>query len=121
MDGSSITRVLRGGPSLGRREIFWHYPHYSPQLGTPSAAIRRGDDKLILFFEDDHAELYNLKDDLGETRDLAGSQPAKVAELRSRLLAWLRETKAQLPSPNPNHDPARAREPGTPTGPTTAK
>lgn len=120
MDGRSIAPLLKGAASLNR-DTFWHYPHYSPQLGRPSAAIRRGDDKLILFFEDNRAELYNLKDDIGETRDLATSQPAKAAALRKRLETWLRETNAQLPQPNPNHDPAREREAGPPSGPVTAK
>jgi arylsulfatase A-like enzyme len=121
MDGRSLAPLLRGSASLGRKEVFWHYPHYSPQLGKPSAAIRRGDDKLILFFEDHRAELYNLKDDLGETRDLAAEQPEKARALRSRLEAWLRETGAQLPALNPNYDPARERETGPPSGPVPAK
>lgn len=121
MDGRTFTNVLRGERSGRPRDLFWHYPHYSPQLGRPSVAVRRGDDKLILFFEDDHAELYNLKDDIGETRDLASSQPAKAAALLERLQSWLRDTKAQLPSPNPGYDPQREREAGTPTGPVTAK
>nr|MCU0247942.1 sulfatase-like hydrolase/transferase [Bryobacter sp.] len=120
MDGQSIVPLLKGAASLNR-DTFWHYPHYSPQLGRPSAAIRRGDDKLILFFEDGRAELYNLKDDIGESRDLAASQPTKAAELRKRLESWLRETNAQIPQPNPNHDPAREREAGPPSGPATAK
>lgn len=106
---------------MRREEVFWHYPHYSPQLGKPSAAVRRGDDKLILFFEDHRTELYNLKDDIGETRDLAAEQPGKARELRRRLEAWLRETNAQLPAANPNYDPARERETGPPSGPVTAK
>jgi arylsulfatase A-like enzyme len=121
MDGRSIVPLLQGRHSLERAENFWHYPHYSPQRGRPCSAIRRGNDKLILFFEDNRAELYNLKDDIGESRDLAASQPAKTAELRSRLEAWLRETNAQLPKPNPNYDPAREREAGQPSGPVTAK
>jgi arylsulfatase A-like enzyme len=121
MDGRGISTLLRGAPSLGRADIFWHFPHYSPQLGRPSAAIRRGNDKLILFFEDNRVELFSLKDDIGETRNLAASQPAKAAELRRRLEAWLRETKAQLPAPNPNYDASRELEPEAPMGPTTAK
>jgi arylsulfatase A-like enzyme len=121
MDGRSFRSLLRGERANETRDIFWHYPHYSPQLGKPSAAIRRGDDKLILFFEDDHVELYNLRDDIGEARDLATSQPAKASAMRARLQAWLKETKAQLPTPNPNYDPKREREAGTPTGPVTAK
>ena len=121
MDGRSFTALLKGTRPRGGRDVFWHYPHYSPQLGTPSAAIRSGDEKLILFFEDNRVELYNLKEDLGESRDLAASNPARAAELRSRLERWLRETGAQLPVPNPNHDPRREREAGAATGPTTAK
>ncbi len=120
MDGRSLTSLWKGG-TLDKRDNFWHYPHYSPQLGRPSAAIRNGDDKLILFFEDRHAELYNLRDDIGEKKDLAAAQPEKAAALRRRLEAWLKQTNAQLPRPNPKHDPARERQPGPPDGPTTAK
>jgi arylsulfatase A-like enzyme len=119
-DGRSITGLLRGRTAAAR-DVFWHYPHYSPQLGKPSAAIRNGDDKLILFFEDSRAELYNLKEDIGETRDLAPSQPEKARALRARLEAWLAETGAQLPVSNPKYDPKREREPGPPSGPVTAK
>jgi arylsulfatase A-like enzyme len=121
MDGRSFLPLLRGTASMGRTENFWHYPHYSPQRGRPSAAIRRGDDKLILFFEDNRVELYNLKDDVGESKNLAPAQPAKAADLRRRLESWLRETDAQLPKPNPNYDQAREREAGSPSGPVTAK
>lgn len=120
VDGRDLRPAL-GGRSLGRREIFWHYPHYSPQLGRPSAAIRRGDDKLILFFEDQRVELYDLKSDLAEQHDLAPAQPAKAAALRRRLEAWLAETKAQIPRANPAYDPKRELEVGAPDGPTTAK
>jgi arylsulfatase A len=121
MDGRSFAPVLRGKASMDRTDNFWHYPHYSPQGSRPAAAIRRGDYKLILFFEDNRAELYNLKSDIGEANDLASTQPGRADEMRRRLQEWLRETKAQLPLPNPNHDPAREREPGPPTGPVTAK
>ncbi len=121
MDGQSFLPLLQGKQTMGRAENFWHYPHYSPQRGRPSAAIRRGNDKLILFFEDNRVELYNLKDDIGENKDLAASQPAKAAELRGRLEAWLRETDAQIPKPNPNYNQAREREAGQPSGPVTAK
>lgn len=121
MDGRSFLPLLQGRQTLGRTANYWHYPHYSPQLGTPAAAIRSGDDKLILFFEDDRVELYNLKDDLGEKHDLAALQPKKAAALKKRLEAWLRETGAQIPEKNPRHDAARAREAGEPGGPVTAK
>lgn len=120
MDGRSFVGALRGRPGKVR-DLFWHYPHYSPQLGRPAAAIRNGDDKLILFFEEGRVELYNLREDLGETKDLAAAQPAKAAAMRKRLEAWLRETGAQIPAKNPQYDPAREFEIGEPMGPLTAK
>jgi arylsulfatase A len=121
IDGVSVLPLLHGARSLSRSDVFWHYPHYSPQLGRPSAAIRRGDLKLIYFFEDQRVELYDLKKDIGEKNDLASAQPAQVASLRKRLLAWLKETAAQIPAANPHYNPDREREPGPASGPVTAK
>jgi len=67
--------------------------------------VRAGDWKLIEFYEDQHVELYNLSDDLGETHDLAGQMPDKAAELRGRLAAWRTAVGAQMPTPNPNYEP----------------
>lgn len=120
MDGRSFKTLLRGRRS-GPRDVFWHYPHYSPQLGRPAAAIRNGDDKLILFFEGGKVELYNLKKDIGESKDLAAELPAKAAAMRKRLEEWLVRTGAQIPTKNPSYDPAREFELGEPMGPVTAK
>jgi arylsulfatase A-like enzyme len=120
MDGRSFVGALRGRKEK-TRDLFWHYPHYSPQLGRPAAAMRRGDDKLILFFEEGRVELYDLKNDIGETKDLAGVEVAKAAAMRQRLEAWLRETGAQIPARNPQYDPAREFAVGEPMGPVTAK
>jgi arylsulfatase A-like enzyme len=121
MDGVNFTPLLRGAAQLDRADNFWHYPHYSPQLGKPAAAIRRGPHKLILFFEDSRTELYNLRDDIGETKDLSSEKPDLAASMRRRLEAWLQETKAQIPQKNPGYDPSREREVGEPMGPVTAK
>jgi arylsulfatase A-like enzyme len=107
VDGESITPLLKGGAKLNRDTIYWHYPHYHPGSATPYSAIREGDWKLIHFFEDDHVELYNLKDDLSEKTDLASANAKKVTELRSKLIAWRTAVGAQLPSKNPNFDPAK--------------
>ena len=117
MDGLSLVPLLQGEKRLKRDCIYWHYPHYSPQLGRPSAAVRERDWKLIRFFEDGHEELYNLRDDIGEQRDESARQNATARRLSGRLSAWLRETGARLPTPNPNYDPAREGEQGAPMGP----
>jgi hypothetical protein len=45
-------------------------------------------------------ELYNLKDDLGEKKNLASSMPSKVKELDTRLLVHLESIGAKMPKPN---------------------
>jgi arylsulfatase A len=110
VDGVSLVPLLREKGRLKRDELFWHYPHYQHyQLGgtTPYGAIRKGDFKLLEFFSDMRVELYNLKDDIGEQNNLAAAMPEKANELRKRLHEWRKEVAAQMPSPNPNHDPSK--------------
>jgi len=101
VDGVSIVPLLRGGQSLPRQAIYWHYPHYANQGGSPGGVVRAGDYKLIEFYEDNRVELYNLKDDLGEKNDLAARMPDKAKELRERLARWRQEVGARMPTPAP--------------------
>ena len=110
VDGANLVPLLRQNGELKRDALFWHYPHYQHyQLGgtTPYGAIRAGDFKLIEFFDDMRVELYNLREDIGEQRNLAAEMPAKVDELRVRLRAWRKEVGAQMPSRNLNYDPSK--------------
>jgi arylsulfatase A len=107
VDGESLVPLLKGACGLRRDALYWHYPHYHPGGATPYSAARFGDWKLIEFFEDDRVELYNLKDDVGETTDLVAQDPALTARLRDRLRAWRSAVESQLPTENPDHDPAR--------------
>jgi len=104
-DGVSIVPLLSGGNSLSREALFWHYPHYSNQGGTPAASIRCGDYKLIEFFEDNHIELYDLRNDPSERFNLAGDSPGIAEDLRRRLHDWLKEVEARIPQPNPDYEP----------------
>ncbi|RBP36611.1 arylsulfatase A-like enzyme [Roseimicrobium gellanilyticum] len=101
MDGVSLVPVLKGG-SLAERALFWHYPHYGNQGGAPGAAIRRGDWKLIEWFEDQRLELYNVKEDIGEMHDLAGTHPELVEKLHVELRAMQKDTGSIFPKANPN-------------------
>ncbi|MEX0653952.1 MAG: sulfatase [Phycisphaeraceae bacterium] len=102
-DGVSLLPLLRGEGAPDRAGIFWHYPHYSNQGGTPACAVRAGDWKLIEFFEDARLELYNLRDDLEEQHDRAADEPARVTELHGKLVAWRESIEAKIPEPNPDY------------------
>jgi arylsulfatase A-like enzyme len=106
VDGVSLVPLLKDPKAtLKRKATYWHYPHYHPGGATPYGAVRAGDWKLVEFYEDDHVELYNLKDDISEKDDLAKKLPDKAKELRDRLAAWRKAVGAQMPTPNPNYKP----------------
>ena len=101
-DGVSLLPLLENPKaSLNREALFWHYPHYYPRM-TPASAIRAGDWKLIQYYEDNRLELFNLKTDPAETKNLAATQPAKTKALRKKLDAWRKETDAKAPTKNPD-------------------
>lgn len=108
VDGESLVPVLRGSGTLQREAVFFYFPH---GLQLPAGiAVRRGDWKLIRWFETTDAapepyELYNLRDDIGETTNLAAKQPQLVAELDALVTQHLQATGALAPRPNPAYDP----------------
>lgn len=112
-DGISIAPALRGG-TLPERNLYWHFPHYSPQLGRPSGAIRRGPWKLLEHFETGKTELYNLAGDIAEKTDLSTKHAARARAMHGALKQWRMEIRAQMPAANPNYDPSREMENGPP-------
>jgi arylsulfatase A len=110
MDGFSLVPLMKGKVFPDDRPIYWHYPHYSNQGGKPGAAIRRGNFKLIEFFEDYHVELYDLSTDPGEHKNLAETMPEMTGELLDLLHAWQVEVGAEGMDPNPDYDPNYIRE-----------
>ena len=104
-DGVSFLPLLEGADKLARDAIFWHYPHYGNQGGSPGSSVRSGDYKLIEFFEDGRLELYNLAADIGETRNLAADLPEVTARLHGLLRAWREALEAKIPAPNPEWNP----------------
>ena len=91
---------------LNRDALFWNYPHY--HNGPPSAVIRKGNYKLIEWYDksltnqSDAFELFDLKNDLGETKNLANQYPEKVSELKQQLSEWRKSVNAQVPEVNKN-------------------
>jgi hypothetical protein len=119
VDGVSFRPALQGG-QLARRDgdaLFWHYPHYANQGSKPGGAIRAGDYKLIESYEDGRLELFDVKKDLSESRNLAADKPDVVKDLAARLAAWRQAVGAKMPTPNPTYTPNPAAKDGTITLP----
>ncbi len=79
-----LTGKMEGDP---HQALFW-------RNGTNSA-VRSGDWKLVNLGEGTHVLLYNVREDIGETTDLASQHPARVKELSYLLAGW----QAQLVEP----------------------
>ncbi|HAH98546.1 MAG TPA: hypothetical protein DCO70_04370 [Verrucomicrobiales bacterium] len=100
--------MLKQEAKIKPRSIYWHYPNYiganHPGGARPCSVIRKGNWKLIESLEENRAELYNLKDDLGEKENLAMRMPKKTRQLRLLLEQWRNEAQVQMPKHNPDFD-----------------
>jgi len=102
-DGSSLVPLFTGD-TIPDRSLVWHVPHYSPQGGKPASALRKGDKKLLYFYEDQRTELYDLSKDLSESNNLAGSNPDLARALLQELSNWKQKMNANDPQPNPAYE-----------------
>jgi len=104
IDGISILKLMKGERITGEeRPLFWHYPHFSNQLGRPAGAVRVGDYKLVESYETGKLELYNLKEDISESADLSLNMKQKTADLYKLLTGWRKNVNANMPVPNPDY------------------
>lgn len=100
-DGVSFVKALQDPQaSNSPRPLFWHYPHWGNQGGTPGSAVRQGDWKLIEWYWGKQPELFNLATDPGEQQNLATTQPERLSELTGQLNRFRQETQALPPSPS---------------------
>ena len=126
LDGVSIMPLLKQSVPHPRNAIFSHHPEYVVAYAkTPCSMIRKGNYKLIHYFGDyleptgpaprsgslsgkfilgSRTELYNLKQDPSEARNLINDMPEKANELMNDLKTWWSQTGALMPKPNPNMD-----------------
>ena len=109
VDGKSLVPLLKEN-TFEARPLFWHYPHYGNQGGDPSAIIRKGDWKLIYYFEDGKYELYNLGKDMGETTDVFEKNVKVGRTLSDELQEWLKSTNAKIPKVDPIHNEQNEKE-----------
>ena len=117
LDGVSLVPLFNGN-KIADRALFWHFPIYlesyagehdhahDPVFRTrPGSVIRKGNWKLHEYFEDGHLELYNLKTDLGERKNVAHEMSEKTKELYEELKQWRTEINAPVPvEKNPEYD-----------------
>lgn len=97
-DGMSILPLIQNPQKKFQRgALFWHYPHFSNQMGKPAGAVRLEDWKLVENYENSQIELFNLKDDIGETKNLLTQNPAKAKELEQLLKKWQKSIDANMP------------------------
>ena len=102
LDGLSLVPLLTQTGIIVRKDLFWHYPHYSNQGGFPGGAIRSGDYKLIERFENGDVQLYNIQADVGERVNLAKYKPALTESMQKKLHNWYRKVNAKFLQAKPN-------------------
>ncbi|WP_412984373.1 sulfatase-like hydrolase/transferase [Pontimicrobium sp. IMCC45349] len=105
IDGESQWQMLKNGASMTRESLFWHHPGYlidSKRDSRPVTVIRKGDYKLLHFYENSEYELYNLATDLGETTNLLPSSDQTIIDLANDMIEdmnnHLIETSAPMPT-----------------------
>jgi arylsulfatase A-like enzyme len=106
VDGKSILPLIMQPEKVQdtERPLFWHYPHFSNQLGRPAGSVRVGDFKLVELYETGTLELYNLKTDISESNDLSKEMKGKTQEMHKMLNDWRKSVNAQMPVPNPDYN-----------------
>ena len=115
VDGRDISGLIssQSDCTADARPLIFHYPHVWGPRGhgyRPHSSIRLGDWKAIWFYGNSESvrgtwELYDIRRDLGETRDLAAEEPARLRTLSRRLRTELTRAGAQYPQNRKTHAP----------------
>jgi arylsulfatase A-like enzyme len=110
IDGHSLLSELTGGLKVERGPVYCHFPHYIPATGNlPSSSIRLGNWKMIREYGESADRttrycLYNLKNDISETRDLSSRYPSRVRKLDKMITRHLNQTQGIIPVLNPEYN-----------------
>jgi uncharacterized sulfatase len=125
LDGENLLPLLsekkKEAKRIENRSIYFYQPLYDIQWGAvPSASMVQGNYKLIWFFHDyidldknsqyipeGRVELFDLKNDLGESENIAATLPEKTAQMKSELEKWILDNGAEIPGINPNYNPEK--------------
>ena len=102
-DGTSFLTYLENpATQLSGRPMFWHYPHWGNQGGSPGTAVREGKWKLIRWGWPARSELFDLEADPSEKNDLSTKQPEQVERLENQIDTFLKKSEALPFAKNPN-------------------
>ena len=94
LDGYSFAEFLVN-PNLKtpRAPVFYLFPGYLDRRAQPCLTaieqIRNTQFKLLYFYETEIWELYNITDDISESRNIASEHPDLVSQLAGKLRNWL--------------------------------
>jgi arylsulfatase A-like enzyme len=116
-DGLRLDKLLSGRRDSSRSETFlMHYPH-SPHRSDYFTVYRDGSWKVIYHYfpseasEGSHYQLYNLKEDPFESKNLARSNPAELRRMMQRLINALQDQQAVYPVETDGVTPLRPKLP----------
>ncbi len=98
LDGVDLSPILFEGGNAPDRPLFWSSLSNN---GARSEAMREGPWKLVVqhpkakpgTFENEKVELYRLDKAIGESNDLAATEPDRAAAMLKRLKAWDAEVR----------------------------
>lgn len=111
LDGVSLANLWLKDAPLDREAIYCHYPHYAQVTSNvPSTAVWYKNYKLIKEYgqgeqRTDAYKLYDLKKDIGETKDLSAKYPKLTHKLKTMIDRHVKEIDGMLPIKNPNYNP----------------
>ena len=104
VDGISFVPILKGEKQkhAESRCLYWNFPNlwrapFGPGIDA-TCSIREGDWKLIYYYRSGKKELFNIRENIGETDNCALAQPERVASLSAKLGRYLRSVNAQRPT-----------------------
>jgi arylsulfatase A len=117
IDGTSVVPLFSGEAITRTEPLYWHF---NRAAGNYQVALRDGDWKILATLDqrptvrtNDVTEeeerqfkaaepvsfvLYNLKDDIGETNDLAATEPEKLADMRDKLIRKYTQVREESPT-----------------------
>ncbi len=112
IDGMSVLPTLLGRKQRPHDFLYWELPRYIGKSGTfrqetPMQAVRMGDWKAVRPQPGGPLELYNLKTDIGETRDVSQENPQVMARIEGFLKTARTEPRAQTQPPHDWYGPAK--------------